>query len=97
VEKCGNLGSVQGKAAGVLGACSACAGDYEDPDRTAWGDDDGDSDSDDGDDAEAIQEIAVTERKSSVDGTTIDEGCDFVGRVRRNDASKTSGKKCRFE
>lgn len=20
-------------------ACSACAGDYEDPDRTAWGDD----------------------------------------------------------
>ncbi len=25
----------------VLSACSACAGDYEDPDRTAWSPDDG--------------------------------------------------------
>ena len=24
-----------------LRACSACAGDYEDPDRTAWADDEG--------------------------------------------------------
>ena len=26
-------------------ACSACAGDYEDPDRSAWNDDDEDEDS----------------------------------------------------
>ena len=31
----------------ALGMCSACAGDYEDPDRTAWGadtEDDADGD-----------------------------------------------------
>jgi hypothetical protein len=28
--------------ASVMRACSACAGDYEDPDRTAWPPDDGD-------------------------------------------------------
>jgi hypothetical protein len=27
-------------------ACSACAGDYEDPDRTAWPPDDGTDDED---------------------------------------------------
>jgi len=26
----------EGDCAAVLAACSACAGDYEDPDRTAW-------------------------------------------------------------
>ena len=33
---------------GAIRACSACAGDYEDPDRTAWtsGDSDGDEDKD---------------------------------------------------
>jgi hypothetical protein len=28
-----------GAALAALHACSACAGDYEDPDRTAWGPD----------------------------------------------------------
>jgi hypothetical protein len=30
------------RAPAVMRACSACAGDYEDPDRTAWTPDDGD-------------------------------------------------------
>ena len=35
VEKCGNRpGDLVVTSA--LTACSACAGDYEDPDRTAW-------------------------------------------------------------
>jgi hypothetical protein len=35
VEKCGNyLRDLF--ATEALTACSACAGDYEDPDRTAW-------------------------------------------------------------
>jgi hypothetical protein len=32
--------------AGEMRACSACAGDYEDPDRTAWPPDDGTDDED---------------------------------------------------
>ena len=28
----------------MLAACSACAGDYEDPERTAWVVDDGEAD-----------------------------------------------------
>ena len=31
----------RGNGLTVLGACSACAGDYEDPDRTVWTPDDG--------------------------------------------------------
>jgi len=38
-------------------ACSACAGDYEDPDRTAWmPDEEAASDADDADDADALLE-----------------------------------------
>ena len=48
MESCGN--SDCGEAAAQknpLAACSACAGDYEDPDRSAWSDDDLDGDEDD--------------------------------------------------
>ena len=38
VENCGNPGQGpnRGGSGGSLEACSACAGDYEDPDRTTW-------------------------------------------------------------
>jgi hypothetical protein len=48
VEICGN--SVCREAATQtisLAACSACAGDYEDPDRSAWSENDLDGDDDD--------------------------------------------------
>lgn len=39
-----------------LYACSACAGDYEDPERTAWGDESLERDEERGDnDAEQLQ------------------------------------------
>jgi hypothetical protein len=40
--------SMSGGGAKELRACSACAGDYEDPDRTAWT---ADADNEEGDDA----------------------------------------------
>ena len=44
----------------VLLACSACAGDYEDPDRTAWSDEEqGDAEGDVDDPASANQEVAA--------------------------------------
>ena len=49
VEKCGNR-SRDLFTAGALTACSACAGDYEDPDRTAWRVDENEN-ADDDDDA----------------------------------------------
>jgi len=37
VENCGNPGQGPKQDGSVsLEACSACAGDYEDPDRTVW-------------------------------------------------------------
>jgi hypothetical protein len=38
VENCGNLFGDDGHAPVALVACSACTGDYQDPDRTAWRD-----------------------------------------------------------
>jgi hypothetical protein len=35
VEKCGNLGGAQPDGGVTLAACSGCAGDYEDPERSA--------------------------------------------------------------
>lgn len=35
MENCGNLCGPQVNTGEVVTACSACAGDYEDPDRTA--------------------------------------------------------------
>src|ERR1043166_1975154 len=36
VAKCGNHEGTEGAKTNALEACSACEGDYEDPDRTAW-------------------------------------------------------------
>jgi hypothetical protein len=44
------LGEGKVRALPVMQACSACAGDYEDPDRTAWPPDDGN----DGEDEQAL-------------------------------------------
>lgn len=42
MEKCGNpVGRFTACATAGVSACSACAGDYEDPDRTAPGDEGG--------------------------------------------------------
>ena len=50
MEKCGNLGRAAATVvSGVVSACSACAGDYEDPDRTAWTDEWDDMGEDEGD------------------------------------------------
>lgn len=54
VEKCGNLGDPRALPAKALAACSACAGDYEDPDRTAWADDQLDEPIDDDDQGDAL-------------------------------------------
>jgi hypothetical protein len=43
----------------ALRACSACAGDYEDPDRTAWAPDDAEVDADDGQERDAIRDAAI--------------------------------------
>lgn len=37
MENCGKPEGARGHAQIEARACSACAGDYEDPDRTAWG------------------------------------------------------------
>ena len=36
MENCGNRCGPQVNTGEALTACSACAGDYEDPDRAAW-------------------------------------------------------------
>jgi hypothetical protein len=36
VENCGNPRGQQVNTGEAMTACSACAGDYEDPDRSAW-------------------------------------------------------------
>jgi hypothetical protein len=36
VEKCGNLFAEESMPRSALSACSACRGDYQNPDRTAW-------------------------------------------------------------
>ena len=38
-------------------ACSACAGDYEDPDRTAWTPDDGEDEERDGERCATTEEL----------------------------------------
>lgn len=49
----------QGLAPHAFGACSACAGDYEDPDRTAW--------AADPEDAEAPSEDRATREPTNND------------------------------
>ena len=36
MENCGNPCGPQVNTGEAMTACSACAGDYQDPDRTAW-------------------------------------------------------------
>jgi hypothetical protein len=43
----------------ALRACSACAGDYEDPDRTAWAPDDAEVDADDAQERDAARDAAT--------------------------------------
>lgn len=38
MENCGNPGVVSPFGTALRSACSACAGDYQDPDHTAWTD-----------------------------------------------------------
>ena len=46
MENCGNPGGPQVNTGEVMTACSACAGDYEDPDRSAWTGDENRNDDD---------------------------------------------------
>ncbi len=45
----------------VMGACSACAGDYEDPDRTAWAADDAEDEERDGTTRATTEEFPAKE------------------------------------
>ena len=40
MENCGNPLEARGLVPAAWDACSVCSGDYEDPDRTAWCDED---------------------------------------------------------
>jgi hypothetical protein len=69
VEKCGNLGDPCALPADALAAFSACAGDYEDPDRTAWTDDPLDEPFGDDDQGDALSAEGKTtiERNSNAE------------------------------
>ena len=54
MEKCANLGGARGRSDSIVAACSGCAGDYEDPDRTAWSDEQLDEAIDDDDQGDAL-------------------------------------------
>lgn len=60
MEKCGNLSGVCG-----LRACSACRGDYEDPDRTA---------------GEAFEELLEEHEETSGGGETGDAAVDELSK-----------------
>jgi hypothetical protein len=48
-------------ATGKMHACSACSGDYEDPDRTAWPPSDGEEEESDGDTPTTTEEFPAEE------------------------------------
>jgi len=50
-----------GGGAKKLGACSACAGDYEDPDRTAWTPDDAEGEDQDDEASVTTEEFPAEE------------------------------------
>ena len=52
---------MNGGGAKELRACSACAGDYEDPDRTAWAQDDAEVEDRDDPTSAAIEELPADE------------------------------------
>ena len=64
MEKCGNPNAARGALGSALAACSGCAGNYEDPDRTAWTDDQPDEpmDGDDQGDAPSAKSAMTIER-----------------------------------
>jgi hypothetical protein len=67
VENCGNLfvqRSAPGEAAthSALSACSACRGDYQDPDRTAWREEEREYE----DDLTDVEEVATAESAKDV-------------------------------
>jgi hypothetical protein len=62
VEKSGNH-SRNSSAPAALTACSACAGDYEDPDRTAWAEIQNEQD-----DASEDEDAAVEQRNVNQSG-----------------------------
>lgn len=73
VEKCGNLGGACDSAGLAIAACSACAGDYEDPDRSAWAADEGD---DDADERMGAMNFGPTGKQGSAVETTINDQID---------------------
>jgi len=58
----GEVYSINGATAtGKMRACSACAGDYEDPDRTAWTPGEGEEEEDSGDTRATTEEFPAEE------------------------------------
>ena len=74
MEKCANLGGARGRSDSAVAACSGCAGDYEDPDRTAWSDEQLDEPIDDDDQGDALLVNATTTNQPhSNAGKAIDQ------------------------
>jgi len=71
VEKCGNPEESETIAECPLAACSACAGDYEDPDRTAWNADESDqaTEAQEALEVEKEREFAAIDRNESKEQT----------------------------
>jgi hypothetical protein len=81
-EKCGNLGGLRGPTCEAIAACSACAGDYEDPDRTAWSEDQRDEADESGNAQEQGNTVERTQsERASVNGKAIDK----IAERRNND------------
>lgn len=70
----GGLGGETGASEQSLRACSACAGDYEDPDRTAWTPDEEEEDLA----TERAQDRAEDKAKNDagVDGLNVEDAND---------------------
>ena len=87
MEKCGNPGGPAKPFRVTLAACSGCAGNYEDPDRTAWADNQIDEPSDepsnDDDHVGALRLESKTTIERNSNGTkAIDE---IAGRRNENE------------
>jgi hypothetical protein len=60
-ERLGEVYSMSGSGAKEMRACSACAGDYEDPDRTAWTPDDAEGEDQDDEASVTTEEFPAEE------------------------------------
>ena len=87
MESCGNPGGAGERAVGRLAACSACAGDYEDPDRTAWRE--SIDDEDHGEAVNARETRRAGERPANERSSMRQAAIEEIA-PRRNDASDTS-------